>query len=291
MGEPRLIREGTVPLADGRFGIAEWGDADGAPVLYFHGTPGSRLEHPPAGGALDGIHQIGIDRPGIGLSDASPGRRIVDWSRVVSAVADHLGLDRFFVIGASGGGPYAAATAWALPDRVEGAALVSSGAPADEVDMLEGVTDLNAATYAAARDDPERLRTMLRLVADAFANGADPLSLVDAGALPAADRAALADPEVAAMLAADAREAFRQGIDGVLEDTVLSMRPWGFDCAEIETEVVVAHGALDANVPVACGEWLAGAIPNSTFLRYPDEGHVSTVANRIEEITAALLGR
>src|SRR5215831_6622757 len=124
----------TVILADGRrIGYAEWGDADGRPLLYFHGWPGSRLEGRLGAEAAraSGVRLVALDRPGMGLSDRLPRRRLIDWPSDVAAVADALGLRRFAVLGISGGGPYAVACARMLADRLIGVGVVSSLAPMD----------------------------------------------------------------------------------------------------------------------------------------------------------------
>jgi pimeloyl-ACP methyl ester carboxylesterase len=113
-------------LPDGRgVGYADWGDPDGRPVLFFHGTPASRL-------AVEcGVRLLSLDRPGIGLSDPAPGRSLLDWARDVDAFADALGLDRFAIAGWSGGGPYVLACAYALSDRLTDAAVLSGCGPLD----------------------------------------------------------------------------------------------------------------------------------------------------------------
>ncbi|MGI4944133.1 MAG: alpha/beta fold hydrolase, partial [Janthinobacterium lividum] len=95
--------------------VEEYGDPAGPPVLYFHGWPASRLE---AGLIPDlSVRLLALDRPGYGRSTPQPGRTLLDWPADVAAVADRLGLAKFHVVGLSGGGPYAAACALALPDR------------------------------------------------------------------------------------------------------------------------------------------------------------------------------
>ena len=93
-----MRRAGALTLADGRsLGFAEFGDPAGAPIPYFHGHPGSRLE----AALLDesanrcGVRPVGTDRPEIGLSDFQPRRRILDWPADVEQLADALGLARF----------------------------------------------------------------------------------------------------------------------------------------------------------------------------------------------------
>src|SRR2546425_2732510 len=119
-------------LRDGRaLGYAEYGDPAGTAVLLFHGLPGSRLSRHPDGSIVRrlGIHLITFDRPGIGLSTPQRKRRIVDWPRDVEEFADARGLDRFAVIGWSGGGPYALVTAHQLSDRVMHTRLLASLTP------------------------------------------------------------------------------------------------------------------------------------------------------------------
>src|SRR5262249_39080994 len=82
---------------------AEFGRPEGDPVLYFHGSPSSRLEPLLLGDEMLGrlgLRVISPDRPGMGGSDFQPGRRITDWPADVTSLADAPGLDRFAVRGA-----------------------------------------------------------------------------------------------------------------------------------------------------------------------------------------------
>src|SRR5439155_9317601 len=134
--------------ADGRtLTFAEWGDPDGFPLFSLHGTPNSRFaRHYDESVYVEaGARLITYDRPGYGGSDRHPGRRVVDCVGDVAAIADTLGIERFAVTGASGGGPHALAVAARLPERVSRAACAVSPAPYDiaEVDWLEGMDPLN----------------------------------------------------------------------------------------------------------------------------------------------------
>ena len=119
----------TMILRDGRrLGYAEHGDPVGTPVFFFHGSAGSRLEHP-ADVCATGIRIISTDRPGHGLSDFQPGRKLIDWPDDVAQLAAHLGIDKFYILGWSAGGPHALACAYSLPERVAAVALAASPAP------------------------------------------------------------------------------------------------------------------------------------------------------------------
>ncbi|MBU1879209.1 MAG: alpha/beta hydrolase, partial [Chloroflexi bacterium] len=122
------VPDDCILLPDGRrLSYAEYGDPAGAPVFLFRGTPSSRLAcHPDDTIATDlGARVIVTERPGFGRSDFQPGRTLLDWPADVVALADALGLDRFAIVGTSGGGPHAAACAYRIPQRLTLAAIVS----------------------------------------------------------------------------------------------------------------------------------------------------------------------
>jgi len=134
-----------VKLPDGRkLAYAEFGRPEGHPVLYFHGSPSSRLE--PLLYGDDVFHQFGLriiapDRPGMGQSDFQPRRGFSDWPKDVLVLADTLGLERFSVLGNSGGCGYAAACAARIPERLHAVVIVSG---AWRMDWPEAMNNLSA---------------------------------------------------------------------------------------------------------------------------------------------------
>ena len=119
MFEP--VTDRSIQLADGRtLAFTEWGDLDGPAVMFFHGTPHSRLWCPDiAATQAAGVHLVIPDRPGYGRSDEPPANlTMCGWTDDVIQLADALGLDRFGVIGWSSGATYALACAAVIPDRV-----------------------------------------------------------------------------------------------------------------------------------------------------------------------------
>jgi pimeloyl-ACP methyl ester carboxylesterase len=133
--------------ADGRtLTIAEWGDPDGFPVFFLHGTPGSRFVGQAFSGAYAsvGARVITYDRPGYGGSDRFRGRRVVNSVADVSAIADSLGIERFAVSGGSWGGPHSLAVAARLPERVTRAACRAGVAPFD-MPGFDWFADMDAA--------------------------------------------------------------------------------------------------------------------------------------------------
>ncbi len=112
-------------------GYAEHGDPQGVPMFYFHGWPSARVQ----GGLMDavakkyGLRLISPDRPGIGLSDYQPNRRLADWPELMEQLAAHVGAKKFHLMGWSGGGPYVFSTVVAMPKRVLSASIVCGAPP------------------------------------------------------------------------------------------------------------------------------------------------------------------
>ena len=260
----------------------EWGDPAGAPLVYHHGTPSSRLERHPDPAVLDGIRLVTFDRPGYGASEREPGRAVSEVARLVEALADELGLARFAVLGASGGGPHTLACAALLGGRVTRAAAIASAAPVDTpgLDWLGSMNPLNVEEFGAARAGEDELRALLQPAAAAA--GDDPGGFVEelAGQLPGPDRETLSRPEVHALWSAAFGEGLREGVDGWVDDDLAFVRPWGFDPAAIRVETRFLHGELDDLAPRAHGEALAHVVPGARFELVPGAGHLVYAAWR-----------
>jgi pimeloyl-ACP methyl ester carboxylesterase len=106
---------------------------------------------PPTFCADRNVFLVTYDRPGYGRSDPQPGRRVVDAAADVAALADHLGLEGFAVLGGSGGGPHALACTAELGGRVRRTAVVAGVAPATMPGFLDGMMAFNRGQWSAAR--------------------------------------------------------------------------------------------------------------------------------------------
>ena len=278
-------------LADGRrLGFVEYGDPQGLPVLLFPGLPGSRLQgHPDRSiAAALGVHLIGVDRPGYGLSDYQPGRVLVDWPDDVLALADHMGLERFSVLSISGGGAYAAVCAWKIPDRVAAVSMVSAMGPADTREALDNMPVLNRLMLSLAKWSEGLVSVpAAAFVALARYRPAWFLAVVNAH-LPEVDLRAYQRPEIYALLREDIAEAFRSGGKGAIRDMVLMTKPWGFELGEIRIPVQLWHGEQDATVPVTIGRALAAALPHCQARFVSDAGHF-LVTDRWQQILTELV--
>lgn len=284
-----MICEGSISLPDGRkLAYAEYGDPQGRPVCFCQGTPSSRLMRPDEERTRAACARVFVaDRPGFGKSDPQPGRSLLDWPNDVACLADALGADRFPVVGTSGGGPYAAACAYRMPERVTALALVGSAGPPFVVGNLEGGAQERKAGFALARRAPWLLALIMRF----FRNpGRNPERFLDqySPEFPEVDRKIQSRPEVRAMFLASYRESARQGVRAFADEVALVSRPWGFSLADIGVPAYVWHGGLDVSMPIAMGRYLASTIPGCRATFLPKAGHL-LIFDYWPEILSALL--
>lgn len=283
--------DAQLTLRDGRaLGYATYGDPRGKPVFFFHGLPGSRLDGKLIEdvAARANVRLIGTDRPGFGLSDFQPGRRICDWPGDVTQLADALGLDRFSVLGVSGGGPYAAVCAHRIPHRLKSVGIVAGVAPLHQFrHAVRSMSRLARLGLFLARRAPYLLTPVYRVLTGLLWPNPDRFHLVAVSVAP--DRPILEGPVTQALLRRSFHEAFRNGIDGGVWDLGLHGRGWGFELDEIPIEVQLWHGELDRTVPPIMGRYLAQAIPRCRARFYPEDGHFSLPIRHADEILRALI--
>ena len=272
-----MLDHESIPTHDGRsLAYAEYGTAAGTPVFFFHGMPGSRLFRP-----YDeiterlGVRLICVDRPGYGGSTFQPGRRILDWPGDIADLADSLELERFSVAGHSGGGPYVAACAFALPERVTAAAILSGAGPVEAPGAAKGMSAINRFGFRAGRFLPWRLwRTLIWLVY--HRRWADPAAAMDRESThrPQADGEQIRLAEVRQACLASEVEAFRQGLRGLAWEARLLTRPWGFPLEGIRIPVYIWQGSMDDQATVPMARYLARKIPGSRLTLCEGEAHL-----------------
>ena len=135
-GDPMLPRCHHQVMVDGlRLHVAEWGSADGVPLVMLHGIRGylqtfERI----AQGLPAHWRSIAFDQRGRGESDWDPQRRYDTHTYVedLRAVVDSLGLARFHLLGHSMGGINAIVFASRHPDRVASLLVEDAGPGAFE---------------------------------------------------------------------------------------------------------------------------------------------------------------
>jgi pimeloyl-ACP methyl ester carboxylesterase len=288
---------GPTPLTlpDGRrLDVWASGPADGPTLVYHLGTPSSGLpsEAMLAATADRGLRLVTWSRPGYGDSTRAPGRSVADVVADTTAVMDHLGVERTYVAGWSGGGPHALACAALMPARVLATATLAGLAPysARGLDWFADMGAENVEEFNAALDGPEALIGFKERAWPIFSQLSGPDVAAAFGDLvDDVDRATASDPVFGEFLAANMREALRGGYWGWFDDDMAFARPWGFDLASIGGRVDVWQGAHDRMVPFGHGQWLAAHVGGAVAHLLPEHGHLSLVVDSFPAILAALL--
>ncbi|MBY8985478.1 MAG: alpha/beta hydrolase [Candidatus Lokiarchaeota archaeon] len=298
MTEEDLLNQLYV-LEDGRkIGYAEYGDVAGKPIFYFHGHGSSRLE--PKIYDIEEIENqvriIAVDRPGFGLSDFTLDHSILSWSSDIIELANSLKIDRFSVLGGSGGAPFALACAYKNPERIVTCGIVSGLGPIEL--GIEGMAKNNRRELELAQKNPNRLKLLFKLQAKLSKK------LVEKDIevilkkfrkrgknLPEPDKKIFEDKEKLRMYVSLMTEPFRQGIMGPFHEAQLYVKPWNFKLTDISPDIKVYlwHGDLDTSVPKKMAQSVCQKIPNCEAKFYVDEAHLSTALNHIKEILMRLI--
>jgi pimeloyl-ACP methyl ester carboxylesterase len=284
----------TLHLPDGRtLGFAEYGSPEptGNVLVYCQGYPGSRLEATALSvhAAAAHVRVLSVDRPGFGRSSFHAGRSLLDWPHDLVAVTEHLGIDRFAVMGASGGAPYALACAQQIPARLLSCGIVSTIAP-----LTVSTTDMDLQTRVVvflARRTPWLLTPLMGATARSFHDEQRACkALIKAlRRMGQPDREALQAPGMVDMLAISAREAYRQGVRGAVCEAGLYARDWGFRLEDIAFQpLYLWHGARDTFAPIGRARVMASKLTRCQATYYPGEGHFSTLLNHQPEFFTAL---
>ena len=295
----------TLTLSDGRtLGFAEYGAQDGYPIFDLHGLPGSRLEgklfETPA--LEHNARIITIERPGIGLSSPQPGRTILGHAEDVQALAAHLKLETYSIMGVSGGGPYGLACAYAIPPQHLRSVAVVAGCGIYDSETCKTMMKANQWMFWALKAVPWGADLYVRCLFGPMLWFSDEQlekktreqnegggSWIAPPPDPK-DKEAMADGVMSSILIKELREHFRQGFGVYTEDGTILAGELGFELADVQQETVrLWYGKRDVSVPAAIGEDYARRLGPKAKLRVEDETHLSLVKNFGGEIIRDLI--
>jgi pimeloyl-ACP methyl ester carboxylesterase len=234
-------------------------------VFWHHGTPNLGAPPEPLLPAADrlGVRWVSYDRPGYGGSTPAPGRDLASAAGLVASVADRLGIDRFAVMGHSGGGSHALACAALLSERVLAVVDIAGLAPfgAEGLDWFAGMAESGVESLRAAAAG--------RAAKESYeASGAE----YDPEFTPA-DEAALSGSW--SWLMGVVGPAMAQGPGGLIDDDLAYVAAWGADPERLTAPTLILHGGRDRIVPCSHSEWLARRCPSAELRLSPDDGHIS----------------
>ena len=295
---PRTSTTRSVPLDGDRvLTLDDVGEPAGAPVVFLHGTPDSRLSRHPDDGlaARAGVRLLAIDRPGYGGTSPAAGPWSPGWPRQVAAdivrALDALGIDRCSVLAWSGGALTGAALAASAPlaGRVAALGIVAGLVPRqayDDAAVREagdarmGVIEL-ADVVAPGELGPEVAPMVApfpcdeALAADHQAEHRSPADAAELATVPGA----------AARLASGLVEAVRPGLEGVAADVEAQSRPLDVDLGAIGCPVHLWYGTADVVTPPAFGRWWAANLPDARLTVEDGAAHYLALTRWTELLT------
>jgi pimeloyl-ACP methyl ester carboxylesterase len=296
-----LSKRETIHLVGGRrVDFIEYGDRDGAPAIYLHGTPSSAREarwlHDPALAAH--VRIISIDRPGYQSSDPIVSPAFEKTAKVVVDVAAHLGLEKFSVIGFSGGAGSALETAAQAPNLVNSVHL-GGGMGSATTEMRKALPVSRRIFFKVAAKAPPVAKFLLRLMSKRMNKLLRPkllmptlavLELLEGPAKGAQIRAAeefarSTSPEDLDAWASEYLEG-ANAIGAVWGDMSSLSQPWSFELSTLTTPVVLWHGTADGAVPFNYAESLSKLLPNATLHALEGEGHFVFLTHGAEVCSA-----
>lgn len=285
--EPRL--DSFVVQPDGRrTAYAEFGPADGRPVVLFHGMPGSRLLCPDLDATeAAGVRLVSPDRPGYGGSDPRPGLSLASWADDFAHLASELALGPCPVLGWSGGAAYAMAVAHHRPELVTRVGLLAGAGPVDRVPgAWDAMVESDRALMQAVRDKVENAYQDVLEDARGFTD--DPAAAFGE-ILSREDGDFRGRPDLGPAMLAMFHEACRQGPVGPADDEIAQIAsPWGFGVESVTCPVEIWWGEQDALVRREDAEYFAATLPDSRLHVVPDAGH-AVPAGHWAEILASVL--
>jgi len=282
-----------VALPDGRqLDVWEGGSPDGVPIIFHSGTPSGRLQavHGAHAALRQRVRLVSFNRPGYGRSPLTP-PSLASVGLDTLHVADALDIDRFAVLGASGGGPYALATGLADPDRVRAVGVAAGVGPWRLIELADdNDPDLPLLTLADAGDVAGALSGFRAQGAIAYQRmlELDDEAMVGEFFLgaPESDTGWL-DAEATGHWAADLRDAL-QSYDGYARDNVAWGADWDIDPAHLRVATWLWYGDLDRIVAPSHGAWLAARIPDARLEIRAGKGHAGTIFEHWDDMLATL---
>jgi pimeloyl-ACP methyl ester carboxylesterase len=283
-----------VELKDGRrLAYVTYGDPEGVPLLFLHGTPGTSMQ---IGMASEGARKLGFkliapDRPGLGDSDVQAERMLYHYPLDVVQLLDYLKIRQCPVIAISGGAPYAFQCAHDLPERlthiVSLSGWINYGRP--EVRDIRLDSKLHVLDKIC-RHGARLLPTMGRVANWVVKNRLDDVYKHLLKMLPPADITLLQQKDYKEILLEDMRHAYRQGWEGVKLETQIQFSQPAFRYENIIQPTYLLHGTADTIVPFAFSEYLHLTLPKVVGFEVVKEGgHLCAISEQ-ENIFKAVHG-
>lgn len=274
-----MKEENILQLKDGtRMCFAEYGNPDGIPVLLFHGNPGVRFSWGlyPGFPYLDGIRIIAPDRPGYGKTDFKK-NALEKWPGDILELLAHMGIEKVHLFAPSGGGPYALACAWKIPERLLSVGMFGNVGPYNEASIV-GVNKPLKVLWKIANPLFGLVKLQNRIMAKMV--NKNPLKLAEKFSdleLAENDKVIAEKPEIQQVFATVFPESYLQNGIGSAYDVTLPKR-WTIPLHEIKPKIIIWQAEEDC-LTGKMAAYTAGQLPDSYLIEIPGAGHLWIMEN------------
>jgi pimeloyl-ACP methyl ester carboxylesterase len=293
----------TIILPSGRsLGYHTNGPEAGTPIIYIHGHPDSGLT---ITGQLESrvakdlnVRWIGPDRPGVGLSTKYESQKVLDYPSDIQALAQHLDLKEFYIIGTSGGTGYTLACAKELArSQLKGVGICAGVGPVEC--GFDSMDEHQLKAMEAWRDYPKEFREYYETEYVSLAQQADITALakrlrgeIEEG-FHGADRELLLQENNFEMAVKVFRQAWIQGAWAHAKGMELHWNPWGFALEELAFPgIKLWYGSKDVSTTPTMGRYMADKLEESVYKEYTGLSHFTIWQEGcLQEMVRDLLGR
>jgi pimeloyl-ACP methyl ester carboxylesterase len=256
--------------------------------VFFHGFPGSHKQAyvlKPWAKTFN-LRVFAVDRPGYGLSDPNSGHNLKKFMPNLEAALNRFNIDRFYVVGVSGGNPAAVVSAGYFKDRVAALGSVCGLIPF-EPHTKKHFREFHRRGLNVAKHFP---RALMKPILEKRLRNFQPEDRLEflMEWLDPADGEILKNDETRRALIESLNLASRQGAHGLVFDIKTFAKPWPVSFQDIRCPYFIWHGQRDKILPWQMATFLNSQVPHSKLKLYPGEGHYSLAMNRVEEILSDL---
>lgn len=267
----------NIILKDGRkLGFAEYGNVNGYPIIYCHGSQSSRLEmHYDHSFAIENdLRIITIDRPGHGISDFNPKGSILEFARDVKQLMTYLKIDRLSIAGMSAGSPFALGMSYLYPENIYKTSIISGFAPFNQ-DITKHLSCKVKIMLYLIKTFPFLFKILIKIQAKQMIHKPKKVLNRFLRMMSEADQKTLKNQLVINTFESMFKEAFRNGSKGIVyEISNLLVKNWEFDLNKIQVPVTFWQGKKDNNIPYEWAQYMSSKIKGARLNEFPEEGHL-----------------
>jgi pimeloyl-ACP methyl ester carboxylesterase len=247
--------------------LGEYGDPSGHPALFFHGLIGSHNQaaYISEEARRQGLRIIAPNRPGVGRSEFTERRTPLDVLPDAEDVVRSLGLERFSVIGISGGAAYALAVLHKLGPRVATTTVISGMGPMLLRGGLRGMDPRRRLFVEIGSRIPHLAVRFFQKASERFRD--HPEAFLDrlVSTWSVADQTLFQRSDVYKLFLRDLHEVFTHGTGAAdLAQQLTVYRNYGSFLKDLPAagRITLWHGLADTIVPPAMTWQMAHALPN-----------------------------